>query len=125
MSGAAGAQTAGGPGPSSPGPNTKVSVPQGSAPGALSRGQVSGTPLLPDLSADADPYTGYLPCDPLACPALSSGNGGTSYVAPQLAASAAVINQYLGGRTPGQIFNPGSGLGVPNLAALAADFGHP
>ncbi len=62
------------------------------------------------------------------------------------AAAAAVVNQYLGGRTgfcnparyrvacgprspfqplgtPGQIFNPGSGLGVPDLAALAADFG--
>ncbi|HEY2239672.1 MAG TPA: S53 family peptidase [Streptosporangiaceae bacterium] len=113
----------------------------------------------PDLAADADPYTGYLLYDPLESPALSAGNGGTSYVAPQLAGAAAVINQAVGGRTgfwnpalyrfargprspfrplgtsgtsndnlyytgtPGQIFNPGSGLGVPDLAALAADFG--
>jgi hypothetical protein len=35
-------------------------------------------------------------------------------LAPQLAGSAG---------PPGQIFNPGCGLGVPDLAALAADFG--
>ncbi|HWN62672.1 MAG TPA: hypothetical protein VNO25_18615 [Streptosporangiaceae bacterium] len=27
--------------------------------------------------------------------------------------------------TPGQVFNPGSGLGYPDLAKLAGDFGWP
>ncbi|HEY4461971.1 MAG TPA: hypothetical protein VGN41_04820, partial [Streptosporangiaceae bacterium] len=85
------------------------------------------------------------------------GWGGTSFVAPQLAGSAAVIDQYAGGRTgfwnpsvyalagspaspfspldasgavndniyytgtPGQTFNVGSGLGIPDLSRLAAD----
>ena len=113
----------------------------------------------PDLATDADPNTGYLLYDPLGSPALQTGGGGTSYVAPQLAGTTAVLNQYLGRRTgfwnpslyrfaqgsrspfrpldtmgtandnlyytgtPGRIYNPGSGLGVPNLATLAADFG--
>jgi kumamolisin len=113
----------------------------------------------PDLATDADPNTGYLLYDPLGSPALQTGGGGTSYVAPQLAGTAAVLNQYLGRRTgfwnpslyrfaqgsrspfrpldtmgtandnlyytgtPGRIYNPGSGLGVPNLGTLAADFG--
>jgi kumamolisin len=88
---------------------------------------------------------------------LQGGWGGTSYVAPQLNGSAALIDSYLGHRvgfwnpdmyalagvpgspltpltqsgttsdnlfysgTPGQPYNEGSGLGYPNLSALAAD----
>jgi kumamolisin len=115
---------------------------------------------VPDLSADADPFTGYeeyftgFTGDP-----LEAGWGGTSFVAPQLAGAAAVINSYLGHRvgfwnpaiyrfaaaakgspfTPlasvgtsndnlfftgrkGDRYNPATGLGIPNLAALAARF---
>ena len=125
------------------------------APAVIS-GQGSGR-ATPDISADADPFTGYLLYDPLSSSALQGGWGGTSFVAPQLAGSAAVIDQYAGGRTgfwnpsvytlagslrspftplgtagptndniyytgtPGQTFNVGSGLGIPDLSRLAAD----
>ena len=122
-----------------------------------------GGRAVPDIAADADPYTGYeeyfskFPSAGL--PALSAGWGGTSFVAPQLNGSAAVIDSYLHHRTgfwnpaiykfaasasitpftpldssspnndnlyytgtPGAIYNPGSGLGVPNLDKLALDF---
>jgi hypothetical protein len=49
----------------------------------------------------------------VAAAAFTAGPAGTSN-----------DNLYYTG-TPGQIFNPGPGLGVPNLAALAAGFGHP
>jgi kumamolisin len=52
----------------------------------------------PDVSADADPFTGYLLYDPLATTPLSAGWGGTSFVAPQLNASTALIDQYTGHR---------------------------
>jgi subtilase family serine protease len=123
---------------------------------------IQGTALgraEPDLSADADPYTGYYEYftgfsgDP-----LELGWGGTSFVAPQMNGSAAVIDSYLGRRvgfwnpfiyrfaashgspftpvtgtggsntniyytsTKGHIYNPGTGLGSPNLTKLAADF---
>ncbi len=64
----------------------------------VTSGQGSGR-ATPDISADADPFTGYLLYDPLSSPALQGGWGGTSFVAPQLAGSAAVIDQYAGGRT--------------------------
>jgi kumamolisin len=115
----------------------------------------SGGRAVPDLSADADPYTGYLVYVPGS---LQGGWGGTSFVAPQLNGAAAVIDQYLGRRagfwnpaiysfaasghdpfsplsrsgsgndnlyftgTPGQAYNAGAGLGVPDLAAIAHDF---
>jgi subtilase family serine protease len=115
----------------------------------------------PDVSADADPYSGYLLYEPSAVPAgyaaLESGWGGTSFVAPQFNGSTAVIDSYLGHRVglwnpslyafaagsstpvtplntvgtsndnifytgyPGQLYNPATGLGVPNLAKFAAD----
>jgi subtilase family serine protease len=115
----------------------------------------------PDLAADADPYSGYLLYEPSAVaagnPALQPGWGGTSFVAPQLNGSAAVIDSYLGQRTglwnpslyqfaagssspvtplrqagtgndnlfytgsPGELYNPATGLGVPDIAAYAAD----
>ncbi len=111
---------------------------------------------VPDVSADADPETGYL------IYGASAGGlneyGGTSFVAPQLNGSAAVIDSYLHHRVgfwnptmyraaarsgspftqynqagtsndniyytgnPGQPYNPGIGLGTPDLANLAGDF---
>jgi kumamolisin len=120
-----------------------------------------GGRAVPDISADADPYTGYeeyfsrFP----GGGGTEAGWGGTSFVAPQLNGSAAVIDSYLHHRTgfwnpaiyrfaavprwtpftpldsssykndnlyytgtAKAIFNPGSGLGVPNLDKLALDF---
>jgi kumamolisin len=122
-----------------------------------------GGRAVPDIVADADPYTGYeeyfSKFPSVGLPALSAGWGGTSFVAPQLNGSAAVIDSYLHHRTgfwnpaiykfaarksitpftpldsesadndnlyytgtTGAIYNPGSGLGVPNLDKLALDF---
>jgi len=57
---------------------------------------------VPDVSADADPYSGYLLYEPSFAgvdePVLQGGWGGTSFVAPQLNGSTAVINSYLGHR---------------------------
>jgi len=117
---------------------------------------------VPDLSTDADPETGFLVYAPsftgVGEPALQGGYGGTSFVAPDLGGSAAVIDSLIGRRvglwgptiyslatqpgspftpldqsgtgsdnlfytaTPGAVYNPGSGLGYPDLSALAADF---
>ncbi|HEX4058096.1 MAG TPA: S53 family peptidase [Galbitalea sp.] len=114
---------------------------------------------VPDVSADADPYSGYLLYEPswatVDQPTLQGGWGGTSFVAPQLNGSAAVIDSYLGHRvgfwnpamyaaatgsnsplaplstsgtsndnlfftgTPGTVYNEATGLGIPNLSALA------
>jgi kumamolisin len=53
----------------------------------------------PDVSADADPYTGYLLYSPSFSGApLEGGWGGTSFVAPQLNGSTAVIDSSLGHR---------------------------
>jgi kumamolisin len=122
-----------------------------------------GGRAVPDIVADADPYTGYevyfSKFPSVGLPALLTGYGGTSFVAPQLNGSAAVIDSYLHHRTgfwnpaiykfaadksitpftpldaesanndnlfytgtTGAIYNPGSGLGVPNLDKLALDF---
>jgi kumamolisin len=115
---------------------------------------------VPDLSADADPWTGYyLYFTGFSGNPLEAGWGGTSFVAPQLAGSTAVIDSALGRRvgfwnpliyqfaartgspftplnetgtsndnlyftgTKGNLFNVGTGLGTPNLAKLATDFG--
>jgi kumamolisin len=59
---------------------------------------------MPDLVADADPFTGYLLYDPLSTPALQSGWGGTSFVAPQLNGSTALIDEYVGHRVG--LWNP-------------------
>jgi kumamolisin len=117
---------------------------------------------VPDVSADADPYSGYLLYEPsfagVGEPVLQGGWGGTSFVAPQLNGSTAVIDSALGHRVgfwnpkiysaaeghsspfnplntasasntnlyytgnPGEPYNEGSGLGYPNLTALASDF---
>ena len=69
---------------------------------------------VPDLSTDADPLTGYLLYDPSAAavggPTLAGGWGGTSFVAPQLNGSSAVIESYLGRRV---------GFWNPSIYALA------
>ncbi len=63
---------------------------------AVTTGSGSGR-ATPDVSADADPFTGYLlyfskfPSGG----ALQSGWGGTSFVAPQLNGATAVIDSYL------------------------------
>jgi kumamolisin len=113
---------------------------------------------VPDLAADADPFTGYEEyfTSFTSGPALQAGWGGTSFAAPQLAGAAADINSMAGRRigfwnpfiyhfaaekgspftplaavgtsndnlfftgTKGDVYNPATGLGVPNLAALAA-----
>jgi kumamolisin len=116
---------------------------------------------VPDVSADADPYSGYVLYEPSAVaagfPALEGGWGGTSFTSPQFNGSTAVIDSYLGHRiglwnpnlyafaagpdspvtplnqvgtgndnlfytgNPGQLYNPATGLGVPNLAQFARD----
>jgi kumamolisin len=70
---------------------------------------------VPDVSANADPVSGYLLYEPSAVAAggeaLEGGWGGTSFIAPQFNGSTAVIDSYLGHRI---------GLWNPNLYALAA-----
>ena len=119
---------------------------------------------VPDVSADADPYSGYLLYSPsfadVGQPVLQGGWGGTSFVAPQMNGSTAVIDSALGHRVgfwnpsiyavaggfkspftslstagtsndniyytgqPGEPYNQGVGLGIPNLTALSGDFNH-
>ena len=114
----------------------------------------------PDVSTDADPYSGYLEYSASFAPGslLEGGWGGTSFVAPQLNGSAALIDSALGYRTgfwnpdlywaashgnspfttlstastsndnlfytgtPGTVFNPATGLGVPNLGLVKSLF---
>jgi kumamolisin len=81
---------------------------------ALVSGTGSGR-AEPDLSADADPESGYLLYEPSAVAAggtaLAGGWGGTSFVAPQFNGSTAVIDSYLGHRI---------GLWNPSLYSFAA-----
>jgi subtilase family serine protease len=79
----------------------------------VTKGKGSGR-AVPDLSTDADPTTGYLLYDPsfsaVGEPTLQGGAGGTSFVAPQLNGSSAVIESYLGHRV---------GFWNPSIYALA------
>ncbi len=63
---------------------------------------------VPDVAADADPFSGYLLYEPSFAginePVLQGGWGGTSFVAPQLNGSTAVIDSYLGHRVG--LWNP-------------------
>jgi kumamolisin len=117
---------------------------------------------VPDVSTDADPETGYLvyiPSETAVGESPIQEYGGTSFVAPQLNGSTAVIDSYLGHRVgfwnpsvyaaaagfggspftqlnqagtsndniyytgnPGERYNEGIGLGLPNLTELAGDF---
>ena len=68
-------------------------------------GSGNGGRAVPDLAADADPETGYIEYAPsdagqdgMDSP-VQPGWGGTSFVAPELNGSAAVIDQLLGHRT--------------------------
>jgi kumamolisin len=68
----------------------------------LTSGHASGR-AVPDVSTDADPYTGYLEWSPSFLDEsggteLEGGWGGTSFVAPQLNGATAVIDAYLGHR---------------------------
>ena len=127
------------------------------APGVTS-GTAAGR-AVPDLAADADPFTGYqVYFTGFTGSPLEAGWGGTSFVAPQLAGAAADINSAVGHRvgfwnpaiyrfaagpgspfTPlaavgtgndnlyftgrkGDRYNPATGLGIPDLAKLAARF---
>jgi subtilase family serine protease len=67
----------------------------------LTSGHATGR-AVPDVSTDADPYTGYLEYSPSFADAggatLEGGWGGTSFVAPQLNGSAALIDAYVGHR---------------------------
>jgi kumamolisin len=137
----------------------------------------------PDVSANADPQTGYAVYDPtlFAADGGFEQYGGTSFVSPQLNGATAVIDSYVGHRVglwnpkiyalassgnspftvlndtkaysginylfetnlkgvskaipgqfsnnneyysgnPGTVWNPASGLGTPDLTALAKDF---
>jgi kumamolisin len=80
----------------------------------LVSGRGSGR-AVPDVSADADPLSGYLLYEPsfagIGEPTLQGDWGGTSFVAPQFNGSTAVIDSYLGHRV---------GLWNPNLYAFAA-----
>jgi kumamolisin len=80
---------------------------------SITSGKASGR-AEPDVSANADPFTGYLLYDPLSAPALQGGWGGTSFVAPQLNGSTALIDQYVGHRV---------GFWNPSIYAFAAS-GH-
>jgi kumamolisin len=118
-------------------------------------GRTSTGRAVPDVSTNADPFTGY---QIVVAGELGFGAGGTSFVAPQLNGATAVIDQAAGHRvgfwnpsiyrwaqqsgspfrplssaspdntnlfytgSPGQVWNPATGLGTPNLAALARDF---
>jgi len=74
---------------------------------ATTEGTATGR-AVPDISADADPYTGYLLYAPsfgdVGSPLLEGAWGGTSFVAPQFNGSAAVIDSYLGHRVG--LWNP-------------------
>jgi subtilase family serine protease len=127
----------------------------------VSQGRGSGR-AVPDLATNADPDSGYLLYEPsfagVGQPVLQGGWGGTSFSAPQLNGSTAVIDSLLGHRVglwnpfiyafaahshspftplqesgtgsdnlfytgnPGQLFNEGTGLGLPDMSKLAADF---
>ncbi|MGD0554383.1 MAG: S53 family peptidase [Streptosporangiaceae bacterium] len=68
---------------------------------SLTTGYATGR-AVPDVSTDADPYTGYLEWSPSfpegGYPELDGGWGGTSFVAPQLNGATAVIDAYVGHR---------------------------
>ena len=137
---------------------TRWRVWTGSSPAAAPPAVIAGTDpsgrVVPDLSADGDPYTGY----ELYYGTVQGSWGGTSFVAPQLSGAAAVIASFLDHRmgfwnpeiyrlaqsadspftpldasgagndnifytgTPSAVYNPGTGLGTPDLDAIATAF---
>ncbi|MGH3169192.1 MAG: S53 family peptidase, partial [Trebonia sp.] len=85
---------------------------------SLTTGRDPAGRVVPDLSANADPYSGYLLYEPsfagIGQPTLQAGWGGTSFIAPQLNGSTAEIDSYLGHRV---------GFWNPSVYAFAAS-GH-
>ncbi|MBB6183064.1 S53 family peptidase [Oleiagrimonas soli] len=69
---------------------------------------------VPDISMNADPFTGYLVYSS-ADGGLGQGSGGTSFVAPQLNGITALVNQRNGGRI---------GLLAPQLYRLLRQYGY-
>jgi len=67
---------------------------------------------VPDISLNADPYTGY---SVYVSGAWSYGNGGTSFVAPQLNGMTSLVSQAVGSRI---------GLMNPQLYARLAQYGY-
>jgi kumamolisin len=69
---------------------------------SVTSGAGNGRRATPDISTDADPYSGYLLYEPsfagVGQPVLQGGWGGTSFVAPQLNGSSAVIDSAVGHR---------------------------
>ncbi|MGD0852239.1 MAG: S53 family peptidase [Acidimicrobiales bacterium] len=126
---------------------------------SVSRGFGNGR-ALPDISANADPESGYFAWIPsFGAAAALEIFGGTSFIGPQMNGVAAVIDSSLGGQrigfwnpqiyqfaqqqnspfttlqqagtnndniyytgNPGALFNEATGLGIPNISALARDF---
>jgi subtilase family serine protease len=86
---------------------------------SVTSGYSSGR-AIPDLSTDGDPYSGYLLYEPSAVQTggtpLEGGWGGTSFVAPELNGSTAVIDSYLGHRV---------GLWNPSIYAFATSGNSP
>jgi kumamolisin len=70
---------------------------------------------VPDVSTDADPNTGYLLFSP-SDGGLIAGAGGTSFVAPQLNGSTAVIDSFVGHRV---------GFWNPSVYSFATTGGSP
>lgn len=84
---------------------------------SVSHGTGTGR-AVPDVSADADPYSGYLLYNTSASTGrfLQGGWGGTSFVAPQLNGATAVIDSALGHRAGfwnPQIYPMASGSSSP------------
>jgi kumamolisin len=80
--------------------DTGETPPNSAVPPAVITGRAKGRAET-DLAADGDPYTGYLEYFsgfPKADGTLEAGWGGTSFVAPQMNGSAAVIDSLLGRR---------------------------
>jgi kumamolisin len=71
---------------------------------------------VPDLATDGDPQTGYLVYGTSTNTGGLSEYGGTSFVAPQLNGSTAVIDSYLGHRV---------GFWNPKIYAAASSFNSP
>jgi len=129
-----------------------------SAPSVVTGNSNNGR-AMPDVSLNADPFTGYNIYSQLyGGGGWSAGWGGTSFVAPQLNGIAALIDKQAGGRvgfwnpqiynfaqrgnspftplntsgtsndnlyysgTQRTLWNPATGLGYPDVAALARDF---
>jgi kumamolisin len=84
-------------------PWTSAPSPDAATPPAVITGTAGGR-VVPHISADADPDTGYLLYFSGQTPALEDGWGGMSFVAPQLNGSAAVIDSFLHHR--GGFWNP-------------------